>query len=116
MQVDETQIERKDTLIRILLSLLFVVIIIWIVETILGLIILFQLAYALITKQPPGERVRHFANRTLGYLYRILRYLTYNEIEPPFPFSDFPSEVEPPAPTHEQRETDNEEGQGEAQE
>ncbi len=110
MQGDETRIERKDTLIRILLSLLFVVIS-RVVETILVLVILFQLAYALITKQPPGERVKHFANRTLGYLYRIVRYLTYNEPEPPFPFADFPSEVEPSVPMHQERETGKEEGQ-----
>jgi hypothetical protein len=114
MQVDETPIERKETAIRVLLSLLFVVIV-QVVETILGVIILFELAYALITKQPPGERVRRFANRTLSYLYRIVRYLTYNEPGLPFPFSDFPSEVEPSAPVHERKEGGNEGTQGEAE-
>jgi len=95
MQVNGTQIERKETGIRILLTLLFVVIL-SVAESVLGVVILFELAFALITRQPPGERVRRFANRTLSYLYHIVRYLTYNESEPPFPFSDFPPELEPP--------------------
>jgi hypothetical protein len=69
----------------------------------LAVIILFELASVLVTKQPPGERVRRFANRTLSYLYRILRFLTYNEPEPPFPFAEFPADVEPPAPLHVRR-------------
>jgi hypothetical protein len=93
----DTPIERKDTGIRILLSILFGVIV-QVVETVLGIVVLFSLAFALITKRPPGDWVRRFANRTVSYLYHILRYLTYNESEPPFPFSDFPPELEPLAP------------------
>ncbi len=104
MQTEGTQIERKETAIRILLTLLFVVIVARIVEAILAMVILFELAYALIARRPPGEGVRRFANRTLSYLYRILRFLTYNEPDPPFPFADFPPEVEPPAPLRKRRE------------
>jgi hypothetical protein len=96
MQVEEIQIERKETGIRILLSVLFWVIM-EIVKTVLWLIVFFELALALINKRPPSERVRGFANRALSYHYRILRYLTYNESDWPFPFSDFPPEVEPPS-------------------
>lgn len=92
-----TEIERKDTGIRMLLTLLFVVIL-HAVEAVLAVTVLFSLAVALITKRPPGERVRRFANRTLSYLYHIVRYLTYNEHQAPFPFADFPPEVEPLAP------------------
>jgi hypothetical protein len=49
----------------------------------------------LVTTRPPSERVRRFANRVLSYLYHIVRYLTYNEPELPFPFSDFPPQLEP---------------------
>jgi Domain of unknown function (DUF4389) len=92
-----SEIERKDTGIRMLLSLLFVCIL-YAIEAVLAVTVVFSLAVALITKRPPGEQVRSFANRTLSYLYRILRYLTYNEHQAPFPFADFPPEVEPPAP------------------
>jgi hypothetical protein len=97
MQVYDAPLERKDTGIRILLSLLFVVIL-QVVQSVLGVVIVFALAFALITKRLPGERVTRFANRTLSYVYHILRYLTYNAHEPPFPFADFPPELEPPTP------------------
>ncbi len=58
----------------------------------------FALAWTLVTKRPPSERLRHFANRTLSYQYRLFRYLTYNNSERPFPFSDFPPAVEPLGP------------------
>jgi hypothetical protein len=103
MPTDNTPIDRKETAMRILLTLLFVVIVEGIIKAILAVVILFALVYALITRRPPGERVRRFANRTLSYLYRIMRFLTYNEPEPPFPFADFPSEVEPPAPLRQRR-------------
>ena len=109
MPTDNIPIDRKETAIHILLTLLFVVIVERIIDAVLAVVILFELVYALITRRPPGERVRRFANRTLSYLYRIMRFLTYNEPEPPFPFADFPSEVEPPAPLHQRRvgETDH---------
>ena len=103
------RIERKETGIRILLTVLFTIVI-HVLQAVVAVLVLFSLAFALITKWPPGERVREFANRTISYLYRILRYLTYNEHTRPFPFSDFPPELEPPAPMPqpgpEQTETD----------
>ena len=89
-----TSIERTDTGIRILFSVLFLLIA-EVVQMILGLAVLFSLAFALVTKRPPSERVRHFTNRTISYLYQVFRYVTYNAAEPPFPFADFPAELEP---------------------
>ena len=99
MEEEEREIERSETGIRILLSLLFLIIA-RVVETVLFVVILFELLYALITKEPPGERVRQFANRTLGYFYRIGRFLTYNEHKAPFPFSELPDELEPTGSGH----------------
>ena len=103
MQVEEIQIERKETTIRILLSLFFWVIM-EVVKTVLGILVFFELLFALINKRAPSNQVRRFANRALSYHYRILRYLTYNELNRPFPFSDFPPQVEPPVSMHERRE------------
>jgi hypothetical protein len=97
MEELEEPIERGETGIRILLSLLYLIIA-RVIETVLLVVILFELLYTLITKAPPGEGVRRFANRTLSYLYRIIRYLTYNEHEAPFPFTELPDEVEPTGP------------------
>jgi hypothetical protein len=88
-------LSRGDTGIRILLSL--VLALIWqVVEMVLLALVLFALGFALVTERAPGERVRRFANRVVSYGYRIGRYLTFNEARAPFPFSDWPDEVEPP--------------------
>ena len=97
MESEDTIIERSQTGIRILLALLFMVIF-RVTSVLLAVVVLFELLYALITRQPPSDRVRSFANRALSYLYAVTRYLTYNQAELPFPFSDFPREVEPIPP------------------
>ena len=96
MSNNDVEIERKDTAIRLLYTLFFVVVV-RVVEVVMGVVALFNLVFTLITKRPPSESVRRFANRTISYLYRVLRYATYNETLPPFPFAEFPSEVEPVA-------------------
>ena len=105
-RASEREIDRKDTGIRILLTILFVLIV-GVVESVLGLIILFALLWALITKQPPGLGVRALANRIITYYYRIGRYLTYNESRVPFPFSDFPEALEESCWTPEPRESES---------
>lgn len=105
-RVSESEIDRKDTGIRILLTILFVLIA-GVVESILGLIILFALLWALITKQPPGVGVRALANRIIAYYYRIGRYLTYNESLVPFPFSEFPEALEESRWTPDPRESES---------
>jgi hypothetical protein len=97
MDTEEVEIERAETAIRALLTLIFFLIG-RVVETVVVAIVVFQVLFALITRTPPSDRVRRFANRTVTYFYRIGRYLTYNESAPPFPFSDFPEELEEPEP------------------
>jgi hypothetical protein len=97
MQSNGVEIERKDTAIRLVYTLFFVVIV-RVVEAVLGVVVVFSLVFTFITKRPPRESVKRFANRTISYLYHILRYATYNETLPPFPFAEFPSEVEPVTP------------------
>ena len=63
----EQQIERKETGIRILLTVLFVVIL-QAVDVVLGVIVLFQLAFTLITKRRPDDQVARFANRIITYV------------------------------------------------
>lgn len=85
---------RGNTGIRILLTLLFAVI--WgVVESVLGVVVLFSIAWALISRQAPPERLREVSNSLVAYSYRIWRYLTYAEPQVPFPFSEFPEPLEP---------------------
>ncbi len=98
MESERTEIERTDTGLRVLYSLLF-----WLIagalEAVLGLLIVFDLLYTLVTGQLPPERLRELGNRISAYFYRIGRYLSYNESALPFPFSEFPAEIEAPCAT-----------------
>jgi hypothetical protein len=93
---DEPQVttSRKQVAIRLLYTLLYAAIF-ELVKTIVFLVTLFEYVFLLITLQH-HEPARTFANRVATYGYRVMRYLTLNENQRPFPFSDFPAEIEPP--------------------
>ncbi len=92
--VSETPPSRKRVLVRLLYTILFFVVL-EIVKTILQLATFFQYIYLLITLKT-SEPVRSFSNRVASYGYRVMRYLTLNENQRPFPFSDFGPELEAP--------------------
>ena len=93
---DELQVTttRKQIAIRLLYTLLYMAIF-ELVKTIVVLITLFEYFFLLITLQH-NEPARTFANKVATYGYRVMRYLTLNESQRPFPFTDFPAEIEPP--------------------
>ena len=95
MDYEEGGIERTDTALRMAYSLLFAVII-SVLETVVGAIVIFQLLFTLVTKREPSQRVSELGNRISTYFYRMLRYLTHNSDELPFPFNDFPDAIEAP--------------------
>ena len=90
----EPWIDRKDTLIRLGLTLLFGVIS-GVLRTLGAALVAFSILWSLITQQPPPARVRAMGNRLATYAYRITRWMTYNEAEIPFPFSDLAESIEP---------------------
>jgi hypothetical protein len=92
--VDEGElIDRKETAVRALFTLLL-----WLALRlalmVIGAVVVLELLVTFVTRQPPGVTLRRFANQALSYAYRVLRYATYNEEAPPFPFREFPAEVE----------------------
>jgi hypothetical protein len=93
---DESQVTttRKHVVIRLLYTLLYVAIF-ELVKTIVLLVTLFEYFFLLVTLRH-NEPARTFANQVATYGYRVMRYLTLNENQRPFPFSDFPAEIEPP--------------------
>ena len=93
---DELQVTttRKQVAIRLLYTLLYVAIF-ELVKTIVLLITLFEYFILLLTLRH-NEPARTFANKVATYGYRVMRYLTLNENQRPFPFADFPAEIEPP--------------------
>lgn len=86
---------RRQTGIRILASLFFGIVVWGILETLVFLIVIFQIIYTLIAERPNSWLIG-FANYTIAYFYRVIRYLTFNEDRVPFPFSRFPEEIEKP--------------------
>ena len=99
------EIPRTETAHRIALTVLFAIVA-GAIRTLLGLIVAFELLFTLITRRPPGLRVRALANRITTYHYRLLRYVTYNESCVPFPFSDFPEALEPDSFSAEDRDSE----------
>jgi D-alanyl-lipoteichoic acid acyltransferase DltB (MBOAT superfamily) len=90
----QVTVSRKQVAIRLLYTLLYVAIF-EVVKTIIMLITLFEYFLLLITLRH-NEPARTFANRVAAYGYRLMRYLTLNDNQRPFPFSDFPAEIEVP--------------------
>jgi len=93
---DEPQVtpSRKQVAIRLLYTLLYAAIF-ELVKTVIFLITLFEYFILLLTLRH-NEPARIFANKVATYGYRVMRYLTLNENQRPFPFSDFPAEIELP--------------------
>ncbi len=84
------RIQRSDTGIRILLTLLMLGI--WaVIKSVLGIVIVFCFLWTLITREAPPYRLRAFSSWVIAYSYEIWRYIAYNQARVPFPFSDFPS-------------------------
>jgi len=94
-QRPEPEIDRRDTGVRVALTILLALVT-EILGSILGLIVVFGLLWSLVTRRAPGEGLRNAANRLISYDYRIKRWLTWNAGEIPFPFSDFPEPLEEP--------------------
>jgi D-alanyl-lipoteichoic acid acyltransferase DltB (MBOAT superfamily) len=93
---DESQVTvtRKQVAIRLLYTLLYAAIF-EVVKIIILLITLFEYLILLITLRH-NEPARAFANKVATYGYRVMRYLTLNDNRRPFPFADFPVEIELP--------------------
>jgi hypothetical protein len=92
--MQEISTSRKYIAIRLLYTLLYLIVL-EILKAMIQLSVIFQFIYLLITRKC-SEPVRRFANKLTTYTYKVMRYLTLNENLRPFPFSDFPDEMEPP--------------------
>ena len=84
-------VDRVETLIRLLYTLLFFLVI-RVVEAAVSVIVVFQLIFALITNRTPNPAVNTFAKRVIEYAYQVATYVTYNRDQPPFPFDELPSD------------------------
>ncbi len=85
---------RQQIAIRLVYTIIFLPIYA-ICNMLVVLTTLFQFALLFITFKH-SEPVRVFANRVVSLAYRIWRYVSLNSSQRPFPFSEFPEDVEPP--------------------
>lgn len=85
---------RSQIAIRLLFTILFLPIY-GICNALIVLTTLFQFVLLFIT-QKHSEPVRTFANRVISFAYRVWRYVSLNSSQRPFPFAEFPEELEPP--------------------
>jgi hypothetical protein len=92
-QPQET-VSRNQIAIRLLYTILFVPIYA-ICNALVVLTTVFQFALLFITLKH-SEPVRSFANRVISYAYRVWRYVSLNSSRRPFPFAEFPEDLESP--------------------
>lgn len=90
--IENKFLPRKKIAIRLLYTLLFLVIF-EVLKVIVQLSVLFQYIYLFIVKEH-NEPVRRFSNKVSIFIYRVIRYVTLNENTRPYPFSEFPEEME----------------------
>ncbi len=86
-------ITRTQVLVRLLYSVLFLILL-GITVFLVKLSLAFQYILLFITLKP-SEPVRRVANQLAAYAFQIIRYVTLNSNTRPFPFSEFPKEIEP---------------------
>ena len=92
--MDSKTFPRKKIVIRLLYTIFFLIVF-EILKIIIQVSVLFQYVYLLISKTYSNP-IRNFTNKVSVYAYKVLRYVTLNENEKPYPFHDFPEEIELP--------------------
>lgn len=90
--LEEIKTPRIQIVFRLLLTILYLVIF-EVLKVTVQVTVLCQYVYLLIT-QKHNEPLRGFSNKVATYAYKILRYVTLNSSYRPFPFNDFPAEME----------------------
>ncbi len=85
---------RKDIAIRFLYTLLFVVVF-EIIKLIIEVCVLFQYIFLFLFRKH-NEPIRRFSNKVSIYGYKVMRYISLNENPRPYPFAEFPEEIDPP--------------------
>lgn len=96
-ELPEDRIPRGKIGMRLLLTILCLIIL-HVVQFVIQVLSLVQYIVLFITRAR-SEPLRKFSNQAATYAYRLMRYVTLNENTRPFPFTDFPKEMEYPEDT-----------------
>ena len=81
-------LRKRQTWLRGLYMLLFIVIF-HVAEFVIGAVVLLQFLFTLVTGAP-NARLLQFGQSLSRYVYQILRFLTFNSEDLPFPFTEWP--------------------------
>lgn len=80
-------LQAKPIWLRLLYMILFVIF--WgVAEIVLAVVVVFQFIYSFSGKT--NENMRRLGQQLAEYVYQIIRFLTYNSEELPFPFAEWP--------------------------
>jgi len=93
-ELSQGGIARGKIGIRLIFTLLFLVIL-SVMHFLIQMTALIQYVVLLITRSY-SEPLRSFSNKAAAYVYRLIRYITLNDNTRPFPFAEFPREMESP--------------------
>jgi len=85
----KNNLRKRQTWLRGLYMLLFIVIY-HVAEVVVGAVVLLQFLFTLATGET-NARLLRFGQSLTDYVYGILRFLTFNSEDMPFPFSDWPA-------------------------
>ncbi len=77
-----------DAWLRVFFMIVFAFVY-WVVNWLLAAVVLVQIGWSLITANTSG-RLREFGASLADYLRQIVRFITYNSDDMPFPFADWP--------------------------
>ncbi len=92
--VQDGKVPRGKAATRLIFTLISMIVL-YVVQFVIQALTLVQYVILLITRSY-SEPLRKFSNQAATFSYRIIRYITLNENQRPFPFSDFPPVIEPP--------------------
>ena len=80
--------ENKESWQRVLFTILF-----WLIfsvsQFVLGAVVIAQCIFSLVGGKP-NDHLLNFGDSLGKYIHEILRFVTYNTEQRPFPFTDFP--------------------------
>ncbi len=95
--IQEIAVTRKEIGIRFLVTLLYLIVF-EILKTVIQLTVIFQFIYLFISKKYSNP-VRKFSNKVATYAYKVIRYMSLNDNIHPFPFNNFPDQIDQPDKT-----------------
>src|SRR5208337_1564817 len=93
-EMSQGGIPRGKIGIRLIYTLLFLVIL-SVMHFLIQMMVLIQYVVLLITRSY-SEPLRSLSNKAAVYVYRLIRYTTLNDNTRPFPFTEFPREMDRP--------------------